>query len=405
MPWKTGSVEEAKLQFVADRLEGLEPMTVLCERYEISRQTGYEWWRRYQLEGLDGLKERSRAPHAHGRAMAAELAVRIVEMRRRRPYWGPRKLLAKLREEEPGAAWPSPSAVSDLLRLEGLSRPRRRRRRGLTWDRPFAGVEAANDTWCIDFKGWFRTRDGSRCDPFTVTDAYSRYLLELRIIDPVGAQVQACMDRLFKEHGLPRAIRSDNGSPFASIGAGGLTRISARWAKMGIGLERIWPGKPQQNGRHERMHGTLKPQACDEPQANLADQQRRFDDFCEEFNTERPHEALGQIPPTRLYKPVHSGRLFPDRIEDPAYGPDEQVRRVRQSGEIKWKGAMLFVSEALIGEAVALSQRDDGHWSVRFADVPLLLIDRKTQKIARYGPGRPPRPVALTNPAPKLSGI
>ena len=405
MPWKTGSVEDAKLGFVADRLKGLEPMTVLCERYGISRQTGYEWWRRYQCEGLDGLKERSRAPHRHGRAMSAQLAVRIVEMRRRWPYWGPKKLLAKLREEEPGAVWPSPSAASDLLRLEGLSRPRRRRRRSLSWERPFAGVEAANDTWCIDFKGWFRTGDGARCDPFTATDAYSRYLLELKIIDPVGEQVQACMDRLFREHGLPRAIRSDNGSPFASIGAGGLTRVSARWAKMGIGLERIWPGKPQQNGRHERMHGTLKPQACDNPQANLVDQQRRFDAFCEEYNAERPHEALGQIPPARLYKPVHSGRPFPERIEDPAYGPEEQVRRVRQSGEIKWKGSMLFVSEALIGEAVALRQREDGHWSVRFADVPLLLIDRKTQKISRYGPGRPPRPVATNNPAPKPSGM
>ena len=403
MPWKSSSEMDSKVRFVAERLEARESMTVLCERYGISRQTGYEWWRRYQAEGPAGLEERSRAPHSHGRAMPADVAVRIIEARRVKPRWGPKKLLAILAEADAQAAWPSASAASDLLRREGLSQPRRRRRRALSWDRPFAEVSAANDAWCIDFKGWFRTGDGQRCDPLTVTDAHSRYLLELQIVDPVSAEVQARMDRLFREHGLPRAIRSDNGPPFASTGAGGLTRVSARWAKMGIGLERIWPGKPQQNGRHERMHGTLKKETCAPPQASPADQQERFDVFREEYNHQRPHEALGQKPPARFYTP--SERLFPDRLEDPAYAADEQVRRVRTSGEIRWKGSMVFVSEALVGEAVALRQNEDGHWRVRFADVPLLLIDHKTEKIARYGPGRPPRPVANTNPAPKLSGI
>jgi putative transposase len=167
-----------------------------------------------------------------------------------------------------------------------------------------------------------------------------------------------------------------------------------RWVKLGIRLDRIEPGKPQQNGRHERMHGTLKSEACSPPQATPASQQRRFDAFRQEYNHERPHEALGQCPPVRFYK--CSPRPFPRKIEDPIYAPDDRLRRVRSSGEIKWKGSMLFVSEALIGEVVALNEREDGDWGVRFADIPLLLIDRSTGKAARYGPGRPPRSVTST---------
>ena len=192
---------------------------------------------------------------------------------------GAKKLLIKLRQESPRAAWPSPSTSSEILRREGLSQPRRRRRRPLTVEQPFGAVTAANDAWCIDFKGWFRTGDGRRCDPLTVTDAFSRYILAVEVIEPVTKAVQAKMDELFKTHGVPAAIRSDNGPPFASSGAGGLTTLSARWARMGIRLERIWPGKPQQNGRHERMHGTLKPEACQPPSATVVRQQNRFDVF------------------------------------------------------------------------------------------------------------------------------
>jgi hypothetical protein len=233
----------------------------------------------------------------------------------------------------------------------------------------------------------------------TVSDAFSRYLLGLQIVAPVTEAVEPVMEGLFREHGLPRAIRSDNGPPFASIGAGGLSRLSVRWAKMGIRLERIYPGKPQQNGRHERMHGTLKAQTCDPPAATAAEQQARFEAFRAEFNDDRPHEALGQRQPKQFYSA--SSRPYPERIEDPSYGPDEQVRRVRSSGEIKWRGSMHFISEALIGEAVGIREREDGHWLVRFADVPLILIDRNSGKAARFGPGRPPRTNTSTkNPTP-----
>ena len=391
MPWKSLLVMDEKMRFVVECLSGEEPMTMLCERYGISRQTGYQLKRRYLAEGPRGLEARSRAPHRPGRATAAELVVRIVDLRRRKPHWGPKKLLAILAEADPAQAWPAHGTVSDILRREGLSRPRRVRRRPLTLDQPFVAVAAPGDAWCVDFKGWFETQDASRCDPFTATDAFSRYILGLRIMPTTTDHVQAQMDELFQEHGLPWAVRSDNGSPFASSGAGGLTRLSARWAKMGVRLERIWPGKPQQNGRHERMHRTLKAEACRPPAANLAEQQARFDAFRQEFNHERPHEALDQRPPADLFE--RCSRPFAEPKGDPDYG-DDQVRRVRSAGEIKWNGGMLFVSEALIGEAVGLAEREDGHWFVRFADVPLGLIDRRTGKFARFGPGRPSRPEA-----------
>ena len=390
MPWKARSVMDAKLMFIADCLREEEPMTVLCERYGISRETGYVWKRRYETEGPQGLEERSRVPHEHGTATPAELVAKLIEARKRKPYWGPKKLLAILAAEAPELAWPSASAASEILRREGLSKPRRRRRRSLTVEQPFAAVEAANDAWCIDFKGWFRTDDGRRCDPLTVTDAFSRYLLALDIVEPVTEAVEPVVDRLLRERGLPQAIRSDNGPPFASAGAGGLTRLSARWAKMGIRLERIYPGRPQQNGRHERMHKTLKAETCAPAAATAAQQQARFDAFRREFNVERPHEALGQQPPSRFYGV--SPRPYPERLDDPSYDPDEQVRRVRSSGEIKWRGSKVFITEALIGEAVGIREREDGHWLIRFADVPLVLIDRYSGKLARFGPGRPPRP-------------
>ncbi len=301
MPWSAPSEKDQKLLFVADCLREEESMTVLCERYGISRETGYVLKRRFLAEGPNGLEERSRAPLRHGHATAAELVARLIEARKRWPHWGPKKLLAKLWREDPQLAWPSASTGSEILRREGLSQPRRRRRRPLTVEQPFGAVAVANDAWCIDFKGWFRTGDRRRCDPLTVTDAFSRYLLTVQAIEPVTEAVQAKMDELFEEHGLPVAIRSDNGTPFASSGAGGLTRLSARWAKMGIRLERIWPGKPQQNGRHERMHGTLKPEACQPPAATVAHQQDRFDAFRREYKRASQHPSVYVAEGKRLF--------------------------------------------------------------------------------------------------------
>lgn len=388
MPWKGRSVSDEKLGFVSECLRGELPVSELCERYGISRDTGHRLLKRYREEGVQGLEPRSRAPLKHGLAMASEVSSAIVKLRRERPHWGPKKLRAVLRERDGETVWPAASTIGDLLRREGLSAPRRRRRRAQGIGQPFAPVQAANDLWCVDFKGWFRTGDGQRCDPLTLTDAHSRYLIDCRIVPETIEAVQPVVDRALRELGLPKAIRSDNGSPFAQgSSAGGLTRLSVHWVKLGIRLERIKPGHPEQNGRHERMHRTLKAETSRPPAQSLAEQQARFDGFRRDFNEKRPHEALGQVPPSRCYQP--SPRRYPEKIEEPWYDAEHQVRRVRSNGEIKWAGELLFISEALVGELLGIAETETGDWLVRFADVELGVIDRRTTTLRRSLAGRP----------------
>jgi putative transposase len=378
---------DEKTRFVAAHLEGGEPMTMLCERFGISRQTGYELVRRYRSAGWAGLEPRPRAPHASPQSMADEVAARLILLRQRWPFWGPKKLRAHLLRHEPGLAWPAASTIGELLRREGLSQPRRRQRAAMPRSQPFLAVEAPNDVWCIDFKGWFRTRDGTRCDPLTITDADSRYLIACEIVAPTTEGAGPVVERALREHGLPRAIRSDNGPPFATQAAGGLSRLAVTWVKLGIRLERITPGCPQENGRHERMHGTLKKETTRPPAEDIPGQQARFEAFREAFNHIRPHEALGQQTPASRYH--GSPRPYPERIEEPWYDPDHAVRRVRPTGEIKWGGDLVFLSEVLAGETVGIAETETGDWIVRFADIDLGLIDRRTRKLRRFSAPHP----------------
>jgi transposase InsO family protein len=390
MPWKETCVLDEKMAFIAECLREELPMTALCERFGISRDTGYRLLKRYREAGAEGLQPRSRAPHRHGLAMAPEVAEAIVALRRKRRYWGPKKLRAVLQRGDPRRLWPAPSTIGDLLRREGLSAPRRRQRRAVPVSQPFLPVCEPNDLWCIDFKGWFRTADGQRCDPLTITDADSRFLIECRIVPETIAAVQPVVDQAFRELGLPQTIRSDNGPPFASSSAaGGLTRLSVHWVKLGIRLERIDPGSPQQNGRHERMHATLKAETSRPPAATPAEQQARFDRFRNDFNDHRPHEALGQVPPTSRYRP--SPRPYPSRVAEPWYDAEHAVRRVRPNGEIKWGGELVFLSQALAGEPVGIAETEPGDWLVRFGDIELGLIDRRTKQLRRFMAGRPAR--------------
>ena len=387
MPWKELSEMDAKMGFVADCLRGEEPMTVLCERHGISRQTGYLWKRRYALEGPGGLEERSRAPHRLAHSTAAEIVEQLIALREKHPYWGARKLLELLRRRDAQTEWPAASTVTDILKRAGLVRSPRRRRHAVPPAQPFAAVNAPNDTWCIDFKGWFRTANGERCDPLTVTDAHSRYILALKIMPERSQPVRAAVDALFAEYGLPHAMRSDNGPPFASLGAGGLSTLSVHWLKLGIRLERIAPGHPQQNGRHERMHATLKAETTRPAAGSATAQQARFDRFRDEFNHDRPHEALGQQMPAEHYK--RSPRPMPDRVPEPWYDAEHAVRRVRPSGEIKWGGDRVFISQALAGEPVGIAETDSGDWLVHFASVDLGLIKRGTNKLNPFAAVRP----------------
>jgi putative transposase len=386
MPWKETRVEEERMKFVAECLDEQSDwtMSALCEAYGISRRTGYKWLDRYERLGMEGLKDESRAPKAHPNAVRAMNVEELLRVRRRHRTWGPRKIVAWLEREEPKRSWPATSTVGEILKRHGMVEPRRRRRRGVAQGTGLGEPRGPNEQWSADFKGWFRTRDGQRCDPLTISDGYSRFLLQCRVVErPDEEHVRAVFRSTFREYGLPLRIRTDNGPPFASVQAlGGLTRLSAWWAKLGIALERIEPGKPQQNGRHERMHETLKQETARPPRANGRAQQRAFNDFWYVYNFERPHQALGDSPPAQSYEA--SARAYPEREPELEYPGYFEVRRVRRSGEIKWRGKFVYVSQALIGEPVGLEPLSDRHWCILFGPVPLALLDDHTGKLIPY---------------------
>jgi transposase InsO family protein len=363
MPFReTGRMEE-RIRMFLDYESGNWNVSEICRRYGICRDTFYAWRKRKESGEPSWFEERSHAPLQCWQTTDVAIAEKVIAARRRFPYLGPRKILAVLEREAPETAWPAASTIGGILKRAGLVTPVKRRRRPLDQRRPCTPVIGANDEWSTDFKGWFRTRDQRRIDPLTVTDNHSRFLLELRIVAPTIEGVRPCFEGTFREYGLPLAIRCDNGSPFGSRGPGGLTKLSAWWLKLGIAPHFIHPASPQENGRHERMHRTLKAQTSAPPAANAAEQQARFDEFREHFNKERPHQALGQRPPAETYTP--SSRTMPSRVEDPWYDADHQVRRVRSKGEIKWKGEFVFIGEALVDELVGVTELETGDHIVR----------------------------------------
>ena len=378
---------DQRVALVAEWLRAEWTVTELSQRYGVSRKTVYKWLGRYAAEAGAGLVDRSRAPHRAGRAIAPAVWAAVVALRQRHPTWGPKKLRALLQQRDPVQVWPAASTLGARLRRAGLSQPRRRRRYPVPLTQPLVTAQAPNDVWTADFKGWFRTGDGVRCDPLTVQDAWSRYALCCQIVPPSVHGVRPCFERLFQTYGVPRALRTDNGSPFATTGAGRLSRLAVWWWKLGIQVDRIAPGHPEQNGRHERFHLTLQQETSTPPAATPAAQQARFDQLRQVYNTERPHEALGQQPPARYYTP--SPRPYPARLPEPWYDATHAVRRVRDTGQIKWQGTLVFVSEAVRGEWVGLAETAHGDWVVRFMQVELGRIDRTTRRFTPAWLGRP----------------
>jgi transposase InsO family protein len=371
MPWKETNTMDERVRFIGDLESCLYTMTELCERYGISRKTGYKWAERYVAEGVDGLKDRSRAPKRCPHRMGKGIARAVVELRMRHPQWGPRKLLTVLGRRHPDWSLPAASSVGALLKRQGLIKARPRRRSpspasaGPRWP-----VDGPNDLWTSDFKGQFLTGDHRYCYPLTIADRYSRYLLGCESLPSTGwCGVRPVFERVFRDQGLPGAILTDNGSPFASQAICRLSRLSVWWIKLGIQPLLIQPGHPEQNGSHERMHRTLKAHTARPPAGSLQAQQKRFVAFRREFNQERPHEALGQRPPAEVYRA--SRRPYPERLEPMEYPGHYEARSVRTDGCIKFHGQMIFLSEVLHRERVGLVEIDDGIWSVYFG--PLLL--------------------------------
>jgi transposase InsO family protein len=364
MPWKEICKMEERLDFAREVKAGTYSFAESCRRFGISRSVGYKWMARYEDEGLLGLADRSRAPLNCPHAVDEDTEEAIVALREDYPQWGPRKLRCKLKEKNPAHPWPAASTIGELLRRRGLSVSRSRRRKATPSSAPFEACTGANEVWCVDFKGWFRTQDDRRCDPLTLSHHVAR---------PDGPHARAILEAAFREYGLPEAMRSDNGSPFASTGIAGLSRLSVWWMRLGIQLQRIRPGHPEENGRHERMHRTLKACTATPPAPNLRLQQRAFDTFRHEYNEERPHEALGQIPPGRLY--TASTRGYPSRLPEVVYPSFMVVRGVQEHGQIRFNGARHFLGQALYGQRVGLARIDHRYWLVCFMDVALGALD------------------------------
>jgi putative transposase len=390
--WKETCPMEQRLKFIEEWKKREVPVVRLCEAYGISRKTGYKWIDRYELEGVAALADRSRAPLTSPQAVGDEVAEPFIALRRKHPHWGPRKLLGWMAKFRPAVKRPAASTLGDLLKREGLVADRRRRTRLPTRTQPFADIAAPNDTWCTDFKGEFRVGTGQYCYPLTLTDAFSRFLLRCTGLPSVETEgARRVFTGAFAEFGLPRAIRSDNGTPFSVPPAGpaSLSRLAVYFIKLGIQPEWITPGSPEQNGRHERMHWTLKQETALPARSSFEAQQSAFDCFRREYNFERPHEALDQEVPGSVYRP--SPRQFPRKVPDLTYPTSFTVRRVRPNGEISWEGTRVFLSEVLAHEAVGLEEQEDGTWDVYLGSLTFGIMGAQGTFVRRARPLWKPR--------------
>jgi transposase InsO family protein len=370
-----------RMRFITYYLDNELSMSVLCREFNISRKTGYKIINRFLSEGIDGLRDRSRACHHHPNAVSEAVIEEVVKARVQHPSWGPKKLRVWLQRHDDSVRWPSASTIGEILSRYGLTVPRRRSRKMRSYDQPFTGCDRPNAVWSADFKGWFTTGDGHRCDPLTITDNYSRYLFRCQAVRPTTGfdSVKPVFEAAFREYGLPRAIRTDNGVPFATTTVGSLSRLSIWWLKLGIIPERIEPGKPAQNGRHERMHRTLKKETADPPKQTWRAQQQAFRKFLDEYNNDRPHEAIDMRTPADLY--TRSSREYPMILPEIIYPDGMEIRSVKSQGDISWKSRHIYLSETLAGELVGLKQITERIWDIYFGPIKLAKLDNHDKKL------------------------
>ena len=397
MPWTETRIMDSRVNFVSEFLEGVYSMSQLCRSYDISRKTGYKWIRRYESEGPGGLHNRSRAPHHHPHAISDGVKCAILRIKARFGHWGPAKIRARLERDYPRwLHYPAVSTIGEYLKREGLVCTRRRRRQSSPTEGFLTVGQASNDVWCADFKGHFRVGDGSRCNPLTISDHVSRHLLCCRHLDEMNTKLSKMhFTRVFREYGLPFVIRTDNGSPFSSRGLCGLSQLSYWWIRLGIHPERIKPGHPEQNGRHERIHRNLKAETAKPPASSLASQQKRFNRFMRDYNNERPHESLDMQTPSSCYR--RSPRAFPERLPNIYYPDGMTVRRVQEHGDVHYLSDRIFITESLRGEYVGFERADEDVSYLWYCQYKLATLDHRRWRLEAepsraFGAGGTPGP-------------
>lgn len=382
MAWKEAKMTDQRKQFINQYLEKKLSISELCRQFEISRKCGYKWIARFKKEGLDGLLDRSRAPTLQANITTVEVEDEILAIKFLYPKLGPKKVKAILDREKPNMHWPSKTTIGKIFERNGLVIPRKYRKRLPERNSSLVDCHQCNDTWCIDFKGNFLTKDNLRCDPFTLMDAHSRYLLAcVQLNQNDFKHVWGIFDLYFREYGLPLRVRSDNGPPFATNSPGRLSRLSINLIKAGVMPEWIDPGEPQQNGRHERMHLTLKQESIFPDQLTLSEQKKQFDEFKDYYNYIRPHEALNQKTPGDVY--VSSSRLWSGRLKSPEYSDEYRIGKVKSCGKMSWQGSEIYIGRVLEGEPIGLKKNEKDVLTAYYGPIFLGEIENKELKIQR----------------------
>jgi putative transposase len=370
MAWENFKVEQQRLQLVKAYMAGDSSMTDLCIRYGISRKTGYKWHSRYLEEGEDGLKDQSKAPYNPNFFYSEELIDRAIDYKLKHRNWGPKKILVNLQKAFPNEDWPSPTRMYEIFKDYNLITKRRFKSR-VPATSPLGDLINCNDTWAVDLKGWFITGDGHKCEPLTITDSVSRYLIRCTHLNQHTIDyVWPVFEEAFREYGLPNRMRSDNGPPFGSIGIGRLTGLSVKLIKAGVMPEWIRPGHPEDNGRHERFHLTLKQEVANPPKETLIFQIQAMREFQHEYNYIRPHEALNMETPSSCY--YNSPRIWDGILRSPEYNTSElHVRKVQTNGIITFCNENQFIGEALVGEYIGLKEISNDEYKIYYG--PLFL--------------------------------